>query len=76
MILTYFDINTRKTFTYVSSFDKSKILGEKNKFNQVLVSLQVYDYLDKKIISYSSGNKCLLDTWIRYWKKKGDCKYG
>lgn len=70
MILTYFDINEEKTFTYVCPFDKSKILGERNKFNQVLVGLQVYDHLENKILSYDSGNRCLLDTNIRYWKKE------
>ena len=70
MILTYFDIIEEKIYTYISPFDKSKILGERNKFNQVLVGLQVYDHLENKIISYDSANRCLLDTNIRYFQKE------
>lgn len=70
MILTYFDIIEEETYTYISPFDKSKILGERNNFNQVLVGLQVYDHLENKIISYESANRCLLDTNIRYFQKE------
>lgn len=70
MILIYFDVNEEITFTYVAPFDKSKFLGESNKFGNVLVGLHVYDHLDKRIISYESANKCLLNTNIRYWEKE------
>lgn len=70
MILAYFDINEEITIIYVSPFDKSRFLGERNNFNQVLVGLYVYDHLDSKILSFESANRCLLNTSIRYWEKE------
>lgn len=70
MILTYFDVEEEVTFTYVMPFDKSRILGESNKFGEVLVGLHVYDHLEHKILASESGWRYLFNVNLRYWEKQ------
>lgn len=70
MILVYFDIETETTYSYLSSFDSSKFLGESNDFGSILIGLLLVDYLEYKLIPYNSSFSAELDYVIRYSLKK------
>lgn len=52
MFLTYFDTNTEKSYMYYTSLDKYRMLGETNRFNEVLTGLYIYDHVTNCIVAH------------------------
>lgn len=55
MLLIYFNIESESTYYYLSPFDSSKILGESNKFGDILIGLFLLDEFEYKLIPFSSS---------------------
>ena len=70
MLLIYYNIQDDKTYSYFCEFDITRVLGESNKFGDVLVGLYVWDDLEHRVIPYPNGSIALHNTWLRYQKNK------
>lgn len=55
MILIYFNVHDETTYYYLSKFDSSKVLGESNKFGDILVGLFLVDEINHKLVPHNSG---------------------
>ena len=70
MILIYFNIDEHCYYYYLSKFDSSKIVGETNKFGDILIGLYLLDYLEYKLVPYRSSFSAEIDYNMRYNMKK------
>lgn len=70
MVLIYFNPSDHSTYYYLSRFDSSKVVGECNKFGDILIGLFLLDYIDNKLVSYRSSFSAEINYMIKYNKSK------
>ncbi len=70
MILVWFSSETETTLCYLSQFDGSLQVGEKNKFGDVLIGLFLVDRLENKLIPYRTSFFAELSLHERYEELK------
>lgn len=52
MFLIYFDTDTEKSYMYCTTLDKYRMLGEINRFCEVLTGLYIYDHITNNIVGH------------------------
>lgn len=70
MILVYYNLETESTYYYLSRFDSNKVVGESNKFGDVLLGLYLVDLVKYKLTPFREGGLAELIYKLDYVPKK------